>query len=188
MSELPSGTDLPRGRLLRRRVLKDKETVLKTALDRELTGYARLEPQDTLLLDGQGVGVLTFVDGVPMAAYETETGSEGSSALTEIASAGPYRLELYELDENVLEHVHENESLLIAPALPAQRLAGDSSLVEQTRENAPSERVATEDEDSSGLDAVETFLDDGEKIESLRERARTEAHSRAEEWGFPTED
>lgn len=186
MSELPAG--LPQGRLLRRRVVTDNETVLQTALDRELTGYARLEPQDTLLLDGEATGVLTFVDGVPVAAYETETGRGGSDALTEIASAGPYRLELYELDEELLERVHESKSLLVAPALPAKRLIGNSNLVERTRERAPSERVTSEDESGSGLGAVETFLEDGEKIETLRERARTEAHSRAEDWGFPTED
>lgn len=178
--------DIPQGRLLRQRVLDNLETVLTDALDQRLTGYARLEPQDTLLLDGQGAGVLTFVDGVPYAAYHTATDAGGDEAITEIASAGPYRLSLYELDIQVLERVHESESLHVPPGLPAERLTGKTALVEQTREHAPKERIS-EKAESSGLDAVESFLDDEEKIESIRDRARTEAASRADNWGFPTE-
>lgn len=51
---------LPRGRLVRRRVVTSPATALEGALDVGLTGYARLASQDVLLLDSDGVGVLTF--------------------------------------------------------------------------------------------------------------------------------
>lgn len=179
--------DLPQGRLLRKRVLRDIGTVLSGALDRGLTGYARLEPQETLLLDSQGAGVLVFDGGVPVAAYHTETDAGGERAVTEIASSGPYRLELYELDEGVIARLQESEPLLVAPAVPAKRLTGDEELIERTRERAPEERIERGGPEESTLDAVEAFLDDGERIEALRDRARNEAQSRAEDWGFPTE-
>lgn len=179
--------DLPQGRLLRKRVLKEVETVLTGALEQQLTGYARLEPQDTLLLDGQGVGVLTFEDGIPVGAYHTETENEGPEALTEIASSGPYRLELYELDKSVVDRIHKRDSLVVTPDLPAKRLTGNSELVERTKELAPEERVPENPTESSSLEAVEEFLEDDEKIESIRDRARNEAQSRADEWGFHTE-
>lgn len=59
---------LPRGRLQRRRVVSDVATPLANALDAELTGYARLESQDALLLSADGVGVLTFEAGIPVVA------------------------------------------------------------------------------------------------------------------------
>lgn len=179
--------DFQQGRLLRRRVLRKLETALTAALDRELTGYARLEPQETLLLDGQEASVLTFEDGIPVAAYHTGTEREGTDALTALASSGPYRLELYELDREVLQRIHGRESLLVPPVLPAKRLSGDSQLVERTRELAPDGRIEKETSNGSDLGTVEQFLDDGEKIERLRDRARTEAKSRADEWGLPTE-
>ena len=71
---------LPRGRLVRRRVVADPATPLATALDEGLTGYVRLESQDALLLDGDGLGVITFSDGVPRAAYHTGTDRGGPPA------------------------------------------------------------------------------------------------------------
>lgn len=179
--------DLPQGRLLRQRVLREVETVLTGALDRDLTGYARLEPQATLLLDGDGAGVLTFEDGVPVAAYHTGTGAEGATALPEIASSGPYRLELYELERSALARIHGSESLRVAPHLPAKRLTGDEQLIERTRARAPDEQLEAEPTEESALEAVENFLDDAEKIEAIRERARNEAESRADDWQFPTD-
>lgn len=179
--------DLPEGRLLRRRVLKEVGTVLSGALDRELTGYARLEPQETLLLDSHGAGILVFRAGVPLAAYHTETDTGGEGAITEIASSGPYRLELYELDAGVVERISESDQLLVGPTVPAKRLTGDDALLRRTRERAPDERIERGGNEDSTLDAVETFLEDSDRIESIRDRARNEAQSRAEEWGFPTE-
>jgi hypothetical protein len=179
--------DLPEGRLLRKRVLKEAETVLSGALDRQLTGYARLEPQETLLLDGQGAGILVFKRGVPLAAYHTETDTGGESAVTEIASSGPYRLELYELADEVVDRIGESDALLVAPTVPAKRLAGDEALLRRTREQAPDERVERDGSEDSTLDAVEAFLDDSDRIETIRDRARSEAQSRAEDWGFPAD-
>jgi hypothetical protein len=176
---------LPQGRLVRQRVVSDPGTALASALETELTGYARLESQDALLLDADGVGVLTFEDGVPTVAYHTGTDSAGEDALTDIAVAGPYRLQLYELAAESLAEIHATEELCVPPETPAQRLAGDPSLAERTREVAPethpsADAAETADEPS----AVEAFLDDEEKIRAIQERARAEAKERATEWEF----
>lgn len=177
--------NLAQGQLVRQRVLEDVHTVLVTAFDRELTGYARLEPQDTLLLDASGVGVLVFEDGIPVGAYHTGTDSSGPTAVTDIGSSGPYRLELYELDEELTGQIHDDDSLRVPPAMPATQLSDDTELVEQTRERAPAEWQR--DEQSTSLDAVEQFLDDQSRVEDIRDRARSEARKRAEEWNFPTD-
>lgn len=174
---------LPRGSLLRRRVVIDLSTPLETVLESEVTGYARLESQDTLLLEGDGVGVVTFEDGIPMVAYHTGTDRTGIEALDDIAMAGPYRVELYELTADVLADAHNSDELLVPPGTPAKRLAGDPALSERTVDRAPAERtVAGKTGDS--LDAVESFLEDEQSIETLRDRAREEAKERADQWGF----
>lgn len=180
--------NLPEGQLLRRRVLENVRTVLTTALDQDLTGYARLEPQETLLLDTDGVGVITFEDGVPVTAFHTGTDAAGTDALRDIASNGPYRLELYHLDADVIEQIHESEQLRVPPGMPAKQLTGESDLIERTRDRAPAERIDPQSSTEQQLDAVEAFLDDGSTIESIREQARNEAASRADEWNFPTEN
>jgi hypothetical protein len=211
---------LPRGRLVRSRVVTGPRTVLVDALDRELTGYAVLEPQDALLLDAEGSGVLTFEAGVPVVAYHTGTDRGGPPALADLAAEGPYQLELYATERADLVPVHEESPFGVPPGMPAERLAGDQALADRTREAAPAERRRTvrttgshadrsveskasspaespgsradADPDRDGADAddgdrpgaVEAFLDDEEKIEAIREQARTEAEQRAEEWGF----
>lgn len=174
---------VPRGRLVRQRVVNDLGTPLERVLEDRLTGYARLESQDALLLDADGEGVLTFEDGVPMAAYHTGTDNGGPAALTDVAVAGPYRLELYELDRSDLTAVHDESALKVPPELPAKQLAGDPGLVDVTKSRAPDGETAQRDT-GTPLDAVESFLDDEEAISSLRDRARTEAKSKADEWGF----
>lgn len=173
---------LPSGRLVRRRVVSDPGTALATALDGELTGYARLESQDALLLDGEGVGVLTFADGVPVTAYHTATDNAGPDALADIAVAGPYRLELYELDAGALATVHETAAFRVGPGAPAEQLAGDATLADRTREAAPDGRVEARSSPADRTSAVEAFLEDEERIEAIRERAREEAERRAREW------
>jgi len=175
---------LPRGRLVRRRVVTSPATALDDALAADLTGYARLATQDALLLDADGVGVLTFEDGVPVAAYHTGTDAAGPDALADIAVAGPYRLELYELDAGELDAVHETESFRVGPGTPAERLAGDDDLAARTRKRAPPEWVERESSPEEGTSAVEAFLDDEERIAQIRERAREQAEQRAAEWGF----
>jgi hypothetical protein len=175
---------LPQGRLVRERVVTDLGTVLSTALDAELTGYARLEAQDALLLDAEGVGVLTFERGVPTVAYHTGTDDGGASALADIAVAGPYRLELYELDAETLGTVHDTESLRVSPELPAERLAGNHDLAERTLAATPNDRGRDNTKNSEAAGAVEAFLDDEETIMAIQSRAREQAEERAEEWDF----
>jgi hypothetical protein len=173
---------IPRGRLVRRRVVEDPGTALESALEAALTGYARLESQDALLLDADGVGIITFERGVPVTAYHTGTDNAGPGALADIAVAGPYRLGLYELDSDRLETVHETEAFRVDPAMPAERLAGDTALASRTREAAPDEWIADEELRSDEANPVEAFLDDEERIETIRKRAREEARQRAEQW------
>ncbi|MFT4946853.1 MAG: hypothetical protein ACI8TL_001090 [Natronomonas sp.] len=179
--------NLPQGQLLRQRMLNTAETILTSALDRDLTGYARLEPQETLLLSADQAGVITFTDGVPVAAYHTNPDATGTDALTEIASSGPYRLGLYALEESALETLHGSDSVRIPPRLPAEILSGDQELIERIRERAPQERLEQNEREQSGLDAVEAFLDDENRIEAIRSHAQSEAESRADDWNLPVE-
>jgi len=170
---------IPRGELLRSRVVDDPGTALSLALDRQLTGYAVLEPQDSVLLGEETRGVVTFEDGVPVLAYCTDTDRGGAEALTDIASPGPYQVELYELGAEALSTAHDADDLRVSPALPAERLGADRDLVTRTREAAPDKRLGADDSA-----AVEEFLADESQIEAIREQARAEARSRAEEWGL----
>jgi hypothetical protein len=174
----------PRGRLRRQRVVEDPATALANALEADLTGYARLESQDALLLDAEGAGVVTFADGVPVAAYHTGTDSAGAEAISDIAVAGPYRLGLYELDATALAPVHDTEAFRVEPGMPAELLAGDAALAARARERAPDERVADGATDTDDGDPVAAFLEDEARIEAIRERAREEAERRASEWGL----
>ncbi|MFB6206462.1 MAG: hypothetical protein ABEJ05_08060 [Haloglomus sp.] len=181
---------LPEGQLVRSRVVSDPRTVLVDALDRAVTGYAVLEPQGSLLLDDDGRGVLTFEAGVPVVAYHTGSERGGPPALADLAAGGPYGLNLYAVRRGALDAVHDQGRFRVPPGMAAERLAGDQSLADRTREAAPAERVTpAEDESEDATDgrdvgAVEAFLEDERKIEAIREQAREEAQERAEEWGF----
>ena len=194
--------DLPDGVLIRSRVESDPAAPLSTALDRELTGYAVLEPQDALLLDADGAGVVAFEEGVPRFAYHTGTGRVGPTALADIAGPGPYDVALRELPTDELgefEGVAESEEfaafersdLRVPPGMPADRLAGDPALADRTRAATPPEWSAGDEDTETGrgdsLDAVEAFLEDDEKIEAIQDRARDEARERAERWGLDEE-
>ncbi|EMA71668.1 hypothetical protein [Halorubrum distributum] len=177
----PATLTIPRGTLLRSRVVSDVGTTLSRALDRGLTGYATLVPQETLLLSGEARGVITFDDGVPVLAYNTVTDSGGPDALAELAVPGPYRVELYAVDATGLAAAHEEEALRVAPDAAATELADDADLADRTRDAAPDERLrAADDED----DAVAAFLADDDRIDAIREQARSEARDRAAEWGL----
>ncbi|MBP1988040.1 hypothetical protein [Halolamina salifodinae] len=182
MSETAVGElDLPRGTLVRSRV--GVAGALEAALSRDLTGYARIEP-DSLLADGDP-GVLTFADGVPVAAY-CERGAKGDSrgvdALAALAVPGPCTVELYELPAGSLDRVHEQPSFTVPPGAPAEELADDATLAERTRERAPEEAT-----DRGGASALESFLEDEERIAAIQEEARAEAEKRAAEWGLDGE-
>ncbi|SMO75317.1 hypothetical protein [Halorubrum cibi] len=174
--------EIPRGDLLRSRVVSDIGTTLAAALDRDLTGYATVVPQETLLLAGDARGVLTFEAGVPVLAYNTVTDSGGPDALAELAVPGPYRVELYAVAPDALRAAHAEESLRIPPAAAATELADDPDLADRTREAAPAERLA--DDDGEEADAVAAFLADDDRIAAIREQARAEAEARASEWGL----
>lgn len=188
--------NLPDGRLLKSRVVSDPRYPLVEALDRALTGYAVLEPQETLLLEAEGRGVLTFREGVPDLAYYTGTDRGGPAALGDLAMPGPYHVELYDFPDGAFGALGEAASLRVPPGMPAERLAGDPALAASTRRAAPDARVDSTSETGSSdtghgenqaaddRSAVEAFLDDEEKIEAIREQARREAEARAEEWGF----
>lgn len=177
--------NLPEGTLQRRRVVTDLATPLERVLETELTGYLRLHSQEELLLDSDGTGVLTFEDGIPVLAYHTGTDGGGETALADIAVAGPYRIELYELDDAALALAREEATLRVEPGAPAVHLAGDGQLAERTRDCAPAERVRA-DEPTGEQDAVSAFLDDEDRISELQAAARREAETRATDWGFET--
>lgn len=172
--------NVPRGRLVRSRVVDEPATVLEAALDDTLTGYAVFEPQDALLFDDGSRCVVTFEAGVPVLVYDATTDRGGPDALAEVASPGPSRVELYELSRQDLAPLHEQRTLRVPPDMPAERLAGDPDLAARTREAAPDSRL---DDQPTGS-AVEAFLADEAKIEAIRTQAREEAKRRAEEWGL----
>jgi hypothetical protein len=183
---------LPRGRLDKSRVVTDPRDTLADVLDRELTGYAVFESQETLLLDGEGRGVITFTDGVPLLVYHTGTDRGGPPALADLAVPGPYHVSLYALDAADLESAHEAANLRVPPGMPAERLGGDPALADSTRRAAPDERLsamgggdaATAEDGAAEQSAVEAFLDDTEKIEAIKDQARSEARERAQQWEF----
>lgn len=181
---------LPRGRLDKSRVVTDPRDTLADVLDRELTGYAVFESQETLLLDGEGRGVITFMDGVPALAYHTGTDRGGPPALADLAVPGPYHVSLYTLDAADLESAHEAADLQVPPGMPAERLGGDPALADSTRRTAPDGRLTTpddhkaDDDETTEQSAVEAFLDDAEKIEAIKDQARSEARERAQQWEF----
>lgn len=162
------------------RVVDDAAAALDLALDRELTGHAILTPQEALLLDGDGEGVVAFTDGVPTHVHHTATGRGGSAALADLAPTGPLRVACYAGDDG---GVPRTDQYAVAPGTPAERLAGDDDLAERTRAAAREAGIASTDS-AGDLDAVEAFLADEEKVEAIRDRAREEARERAEEWGF----
>ena len=180
-----SSLSIPRGELLRSRVVANVGETLEAVLDRELTGYATLVPQETLLSAGDARGVLTFEAGVPVLAYNTATDRGGSAALASIAVPGPYRVELYAVARSKLAAAHDATALQVPPDAPATELADDPALAARTRDAAPAERQPDRNGGDGGDDnAVAAFLADDDRIEAIRTQAREEARARATEWGL----
>ncbi|WP_135852017.1 hypothetical protein [Halorussus salinus] len=196
-------SDLPDGTLVRSRVESNPAAPLAAALDRELTGYAVFEPQDALLLDAEGSGVVAFEEGVPRFAYHTGTGRGGPAALADLAVPGPYDVALRETEEVPVAFASADRAdVRVPPGQVAERLAGDPDLAERTREVAPPTRDAPDGDSGEAGDrsdegsadagdaspsAVEEFLEDEEKIDAIQRRAREEARERASEWGLDGE-
>jgi len=179
--------NLPGGDLVRSRVVETPGTALEAALDCRLTGYAVLEPQETLLLVGDARGVIVFQDGVPNLAYHTGTDRGGPPALADLAARGPYRLDLVALSVPAMRALQDTPALRVPPGMPAERLAGDADLAARTRQLAPSDRTRMHEETDDATEqasAVEAFLDDEETIAAIREQARAQARDRAADWGL----
>ncbi|WP_259519215.1 hypothetical protein [Halanaeroarchaeum sp. HSR-CO] len=170
---------LPSGQATFDRVVTGLSDPLETALERELTGYAEIVPQAALLLDVSGSGVVWFEAGIPTHATHTGTGATGTDVLAELAATGPFRVRLVALSPSELDVRPEGASL--PPDAPAERLAGDESLATRTRERTGAVEARPAEQ---GLDAVEAFLEDDQKIRAIRERARAEAKRKAAAWGF----
>lgn len=179
MTGAVEGLSVPRGDLVRSRVVVELDRTLSAALERSLTGYAVVEPGGSLLLDGEVRGVLTFEAGVPVLAYCPETDRGGVDAIADLAGPGPWAVDLYELPPEALREVHESSEFRVPPGAPAEELAGEVALADRTRDRAPQERLGGE-----GESAVEAFLADDERIAAIQEEARAEAERRAEEWGL----
>ncbi|KTG10989.1 hypothetical protein AUR64_07430 [Haloprofundus marisrubri] len=172
---------IPRGDLVRSRVVTDVGEALAAALARELTGYLVLEPQDALLLGGETRGVLTFEAGVPVVAYSVETDSGGTDALADLAVPGPFRVDVFESPSTALSEAHDTDELWVPPGSPAETLADAPDLAARTRDAAPDEWLQRGDDDT---DAVAAFLEDDAKLDAIRQQARAEAEARAEQWGL----
>lgn len=166
------------GRLRHSKVVPDLGPVLERALSAAITGYATVEPQDALLLDADGCGILAFEAGVPVAARHTATGRTGREALAELSVPGPCRVELYECASPVA--FADRPAARIPPGLPADRLARDPDLANRTR-SAAADRGTGERTDA---DALESFLRDDERVAAIQREARAEARARAKEWGL----
>ncbi len=173
--------NLPRGGVVRSRVIDDPGEPLGTTLDRGLDGYLVLEPQGSLLLDEKVAGVLTVADGVRVLAYERRGDHGGRAALDALVGPGPFRAELYAVGA-AIGRVHDRDDgcLAVTPGVPAERHPDDPALAAQTRERAPYDRLDANDDPG----AVESFLVDEERVEAIRERARAETEARAAEWGL----
>ncbi|AGN02332.1 hypothetical protein L593_11945 [Salinarchaeum sp. Harcht-Bsk1] len=166
------------GQLLQSKVVSDLGDVLERALDGSITGYATVEPQDVLLLDAEGVGVLAFEAGVPVAARHSGTGRVGREALAELSVPGPCRVELYERHRPV--PFVEEPANRIPPGLPADRLVRDADLANRTRSAAADRGIG----ERTDADALQAFLTDEERVDAIRREAREEARARAEQWGL----
>ncbi|ELZ91942.1 hypothetical protein C440_16559 [Haloferax mucosum ATCC BAA-1512] len=172
--------NIPRGALLRSRVVDDAADVLRSVLAESLTGYVVFEPQDALLLGETTRGVVTFEDGIPVLAYDTERDRGGRDGLEGFAVTGPNRVAIHAVDADDLAEAHAVDEFRVAPGAPARVLAGDERLADRTFEAAPAARR----EEARDQSSVEAFLADAEAIEAIRSEAREEARARAAEWGL----
>lgn len=177
---------VPRGELLSSRVVTDVGVALRRALEGELTGYVVMDPRETLLLDGDVRGVITFEEGVPVFAYDVDGDVKGTRALARLSDPGPCRVDCYETDGDALRSLHESDGAAafhIPPGAAAEQLARDAELARATRRRAPDGRHERTDEE----DPLAAFLADQSRVEAIQEEAEAEARRRAAEWGLDEE-
>ncbi|MEF8779968.1 MAG: hypothetical protein V5A46_04760 [Haloferacaceae archaeon] len=180
------GLHVPEGTLLSSRVVTDLGVTLQRALETGLDGYVVVDPQETLLLDADTRGVITFSAGVPVFAYDVAGDARGTRALARLADSGPYRVDRYETDPEALGSLHDTDGAAdfrVPPGAPAEQLARNAELAEETRRRTPDDR---DDEEDEG-DPLAAFLSDEERVEAIQAEARAEAERRAAEWGFDEE-
>jgi len=180
---------VPRGRLLRSRVVSNPATAFRTVLEDALTGYLVFEPQDTLLLDDGGRGVVTVRQGVPMLVYHTGTDRGGVDGLADLAVPGPYKVDVFELSDQEIERIHDADELRVPAKEPVERLAGDPELADRTQSRAREHGLLADDgvRPDENQDAVVSFLDDDERIAAIKQQAREDAKRQANEWGLTDE-
>jgi hypothetical protein len=130
---------LPRGDLVASRVVDDPCVALESAFADALTGYLVLEPVDTLLLEDDGAGILTFDDGVPVLAYHTTTERAGADALAALATPAPVKVDRRVVDARALAPFHD-------PAAPR----GDDASTASERQRTASESASTASNGSVG--------------------------------------
>ncbi|WP_182021554.1 hypothetical protein [Haloquadratum walsbyi] len=173
---------IPTGDLCRSRTDADIAETLISALNRSLTGYVVFEPQQSILAGEDDRAVITFEQGVPMAAYHTDNDVVGSEAIDALSDSGTPHVDVHTLPAAALMSIHRDvtDTFAVAPTAPARHLTNDATLVERTRNVAPQTRVDGTDTQT----AVEAFLADTDRIESIKQEARAEAAARAAEWGF----
>ncbi|WP_435064665.1 hypothetical protein [Halobaculum sp. EA56] len=175
-----------RGDLVRARVATGFAEPLSAALDRELTGYLRIESGAAILEDGRDGdrAVITLETGVPVLAHHAGRDADGPAALAALAGAPPVRVESYRLPADSLATLHDRgdaaDPLAVAPDAPARDLADDDALAARTRAAAPEGRRG----DGGDHDALAAFLADEERVEAVKAEARAEAEARAAEWGL----
>ncbi|MFB6078359.1 MAG: hypothetical protein ABEJ80_05225 [Halarchaeum sp.] len=160
------------GELVFSRVVTDLGDALAHALDASLSGYAVVAPADALLLGEGGETLVGFDAGVP-THVRGAAGDVGPPAVGALARAGPHRVRLYAGGTPSFA-----PEAAVPPDALAERAAGDPTLAERSRERAP------EGPEEAGLDAVEAFLADEERVEAVREAAREDALAAASDLGL----
>jgi hypothetical protein len=161
------------GCLVRARSVDRLGVSFARVLTEHQTGYLRIVADGPL---HTATGVVTVVDGVPVAAA-CDGGECGTTAVDTLVVPGPARVETYRCDPTTLAALHDRVDCRIPPDAVAERLAADD-LAARTRERAPADRASL---DGSTL---LSFLDDDRRLATIRSEARAEAEADAASWGL----
>ena len=163
------------GALVRARSVDRLSVSLARVLTEEHTGYLRIVADGPL--DG-ATGVVTVVDGVPVAAVTDGERACGVAALDALAVPGVVRVETYRCETAALASLHDCADYRVPPGAPAERLCDDSALAARSRERAPASRVGADDS------TLLSFLGDDRRLAAIRSEARAEARADADSWGL----